>query len=239
MNRLLLTLCFGLALLSGTGCSRSASQVWDDTKTAQRYAGRGIRSLWGKHGDSRQVGSNEEFFAKGEEDFVPLEDNDFYQQLNRGESSSLAQLEEEQPIPQPRQSPGDPGSQIPGIDHFTPASSSALAGLFRPVYFPYNSNLIKGRESLEVVKNIAHHMEEHDNLYVFVSGHCDERGSAAYNLALGARRANAVRRVLVKEGVDPERVFTISYGKERPQAMGHDETAWRLNRRSEFHVYQR
>lgn len=66
---------------------------------------------------------------------------------------------------------------------------------------------------------------------VTVEGHCDERGTREYNLALGARRAAAVRDYLVSLGVDPARVRTISYGKERPVAEGHNEAAWRLNRR--------
>lgn len=66
---------------------------------------------------------------------------------------------------------------------------------------------------------------------IVVEGHCDERGTREYNLALGERRAAAVANYLVALGVDPNRIQTISYGKERPAVDGHDETAWSQNRR--------
>lgn len=66
---------------------------------------------------------------------------------------------------------------------------------------------------------------------VSIEGHCDERGTREYNLALGERRANAVKDYLVALGVNPNRIKTISYGKEQPVALGHDEGAWAQNRR--------
>ncbi len=65
-----------------------------------------------------------------------------------------------------------------------------------------------------------------------IEGHCDERGTREYNLALGERRANAVREYLITQGITPSRLRTVSYGKERPYALGHNEEAWALNRRS-------
>ena len=64
-----------------------------------------------------------------------------------------------------------------------------------------------------------------------VEGHCDERGTREYNIALGERRANAVKMFLIEHGVSAERVETISYGKERPAVIGDDEAAWSQNRR--------
>ncbi len=64
-----------------------------------------------------------------------------------------------------------------------------------------------------------------------VEGHCDERGTREYNLALGEKRANAVKNYLVANGVQPTRLQTISYGKERPAVLGADETSWAQNRR--------
>ena len=69
---------------------------------------------------------------------------------------------------------------------------------------------------------------------MIVEGHCDERGSNEYNLALGERRALAVRAAMISAGIDGARVQTRSYGEERAVAFGHDESAWRLNRRAEF-----
>ena len=82
-------------------------------------------------------------------------------------------------------------------------------------------------------------LKSHPSVKVRVEGHCDERGTAAYNMALGERRAAAVQEYLVSLGVDASRLQTISYGKERPFALGHDEAAWAENRRDHFLVTAR
>jgi len=69
---------------------------------------------------------------------------------------------------------------------------------------------------------------------ITIEGHCDERGSEEYNLALGERRANAVKRYLVDLGVPSSRLRTVSFGEAKPAVVGHDESAWRYNRRAEF-----
>ena len=75
-----------------------------------------------------------------------------------------------------------------------------------------------------------------DKRAVTLEGHCDERGSGEYNLALGQRRAEAVKRALVAAGIADERITALSFGKERPRAPGHDETAWAKNRRVDIIV---
>ncbi len=92
---------------------------------------------------------------------------------------------------------------------------------------------------MATMEKVAEYLKSHPNVYLFVSGHCDERGPEAYNLSLGARRANYVRSLLVQKGVNPERVHTISYGKERPADLGHSQDSWSKNRRSEFRIYQK
>ena len=82
-------------------------------------------------------------------------------------------------------------------------------------------------------------LRSHPSVKVRIEGHCDERGTASYNMALGERRAAAVQEYLVSLGVDASRMQTISYGKERPFAMGHDEAAWAQNRRGHFVVTAR
>jgi peptidoglycan-associated lipoprotein len=69
---------------------------------------------------------------------------------------------------------------------------------------------------------------------IVIEGHCDERGTNEYNLGLGERRANAVKSYLISFGVDASKIKTISYGEERPFARGHNEDAWKLNRRAHF-----
>lgn len=78
----------------------------------------------------------------------------------------------------------------------------------------------------------AQWLQQYPNKRATVEGHCDERGTRDYNLALGERRANAAKNYLVSLGVDAARLATVSYGKERPAALGSDENAWRQNRRA-------
>jgi peptidoglycan-associated lipoprotein len=86
-------------------------------------------------------------------------------------------------------------------------------------------------ESRAAVEKQAQWLKTYPNVNVMVEGHCDERGTREYNLALGERRASAVRSYLIALGVDAKRVQTISYGKERPAVLGSDESAWAQNRR--------
>jgi peptidoglycan-associated lipoprotein len=77
-------------------------------------------------------------------------------------------------------------------------------------------------------------MKKYPTWVVTIEGHCDERGTAEYNLALGERRAVAVKTYMVALGISPDRLRTVSYGKEFPFDMGHTETAWSKNRRAHF-----
>ena len=99
------------------------------------------------------------------------------------------------------------------------------------VYFALNKyNLTPA--SVEVLNLQAEWLNADPNVNVIVEGHCDERGTREYNLALGEKRAMAVKNYLVNKGVAPTRIKTISYGKERPAVLGNNETAWAQNRRA-------
>lgn len=87
-------------------------------------------------------------------------------------------------------------------------------------------------EDQSVLRSQAQWLGANPGVRVTIEGHCDERGTRDYNLALGERRANAAKNYLASLGVDPSRITTISYGKERPAAMGSDEQAWAQNRRA-------
>ena len=99
------------------------------------------------------------------------------------------------------------------------------------VLFDYDSSSVNPAAE-SVVRQWADWMRQFPSISVVIQGHCDERGTREYNLALGDRRAAAVRNVLLALGIAPDRVGTISYGKERPTVSGHDEAAWARNRRS-------
>ncbi len=98
------------------------------------------------------------------------------------------------------------------------------------VFFELDSSAISG-EAQEILKKQAAFMSQNTDLKFVVEGHCDERGTREYNLALGERRANAVKQHLVSLGVDASRITTVSYGKERPAVVGTNEWAWSQNRR--------
>ena len=103
----------------------------------------------------------------------------------------------------------------------------------RVIYFDYDSSEVKA-EYREAVEAHATYLSRHPDTIVTLEGHTDERGSREYNLALGERRANAVRRQMVLLGASAGQIRTISYGEERPQAEGHDEQAYAQNRRVEI-----
>jgi peptidoglycan-associated lipoprotein len=98
------------------------------------------------------------------------------------------------------------------------------------VFFDFDSYEIRA-DAQETLNKQAAWLGQYANYAITVEGHCDERGTREYNLALGERRANAVRNYLVAQGVDPNRIQTISYGKERPEVAESNETAWAQNRR--------
>jgi len=108
--------------------------------------------------------------------------------------------------------------------------------LFPPVFFAYDSSQVNPEEAGKC-EQVANHLRKGKGAGVIVEGHADERGSREYNLALGERRALAVRDYLISLGVDPAVIQTKSYGEEMPDDMGHDESAWRKNRRAVFAIY--
>lgn len=105
--------------------------------------------------------------------------------------------------------------------------------VFNDVYFEYNSSIIQDEGQVQL-QRIADWLKNRRNVALMVEGHCDERGSKEYNLALGEQRALSIRRYLTGLGVDADRIYTVSYGEEKPKEIGHDESAWSQNRRAHF-----
>jgi peptidoglycan-associated lipoprotein len=103
------------------------------------------------------------------------------------------------------------------------------------IHFDYDKALIRGGDAAVLDQKVAI-LQVNAALRIRISGHCDERGSDEYNLALGNRRATAAKQYLVSHGIDPSRIETVSYGEERPMASGHDDEAWAQNRRDEFEI---
>ncbi len=114
-------------------------------------------------------------------------------------------------------------------------SDSGQAGPLQTVRFPFNSAEITADTKAALDAN-ADFLKEHPSVQIQVEGHCDERGGVQYNIALGEKRAKRVKDYLVSLGIEANRITTISFGKERPVAFGHDESAWAQNRRANFVV---
>ncbi|MBM3847381.1 MAG: peptidoglycan-associated lipoprotein Pal [Verrucomicrobia bacterium] len=127
--------------------------------------------------------------------------------------------------------PVDPsGTERPIWDSLIPDASKFAA---QTVYFDFDKDNVKPGE-VEKIRVVASHLKANATHRVQVDGHCDERGTEEYNRALGEKRALAIREFLVREGVEPERVRTVSYGEDKPVDTGHSESAWAKNRRGEF-----
>ena len=99
------------------------------------------------------------------------------------------------------------------------------------VFFGYDSSDLDS-DALELLQDQVAWLKQNSNVSVTIEGHCDERGTREYNLALGEKRAQAVKNYLIGLGINPDRVSTISYGKERPAVVGSNDGAWAQNRRS-------
>jgi peptidoglycan-associated lipoprotein len=221
MNKIkTLTACL-MALFMITGCQKRSGNFWEDNQTGAKYSSQqNVSSLWGTPAASEQ----DSFPGATDEQFVPLNDEDLKNQFA------------ENAIPQPSSSLGEGG--LPSADRFqTPQGE--LATIFRPVFFNTDDFAIRNKDYLESLQRAAAYLKAHPNVAIIIEGHCDERGPEAYNMALGARRANSVRALLIKQGVNPNQVHSISFGKEKPFASDHGPDAWAQNRRAHFRVHQK
>ncbi len=155
-------------------------------------------------------------------------------------------------LPPGRTGVGDPGaSGLPSGGTYNPADNPGglinTAGLedfgdmvgdraalsTQTLYFDFDSSVVKSSEQSKVTA-VAQALQADAAAKLLVEGHCDERGTEEYNRALGERRALAIRTALADAGIDPDRIRTISYGKDRRVAFNDDEASHRLNRRGEF-----
>ena len=216
-------------LLFTTGCDKKKGDTWDDNNTSMgSYKRAGQRVLWGDTAtatveDTAQV--EDLAFSAETEEFIPLKESDLKQQF-----SDMA-------IAQPKNSPGEEGSYLPGIDGFK-IPSAALAAVFQTVHFDTDEHVVKKASDIQAITRMAAYLKEHPKTSIFVTGNCDQRGPEAYNLALGTRRANAVRSMLVQKGANPEQIHTVSYGKEHLLESANTPAAWAKNRRAEFKIFQ-
>jgi peptidoglycan-associated lipoprotein len=142
----------------------------------------------------------------------------------------LAACSSPPPPPPPPGPPGPPGGPGGVSRNIIPGSQQDLeASAGDRVFFAFDRSDITP-ESQEILTRQADWLRRYPNVTVTIEGHCDERGTREYNLALGERRAQAAKNVLVAAGIPASRISTISYGKERPIVVGSNEEAWAQNR---------
>ncbi len=215
MNRTLWTcgsvLVMGIALISMPGCSKKSVQSGGDSQSTQGMAKGGTDSSKSGVGSFPDTG-----VQSGGGGLRGLDKNPSEERLGSG-----TMLAKEDPS-------GSAGRQMDEISRAEQAASAA-AGL-RDVFFGYDSWVIseEGRQSLS---HDAEWMKSNPNALVKVEGHCDERGTGAYNFVLGEKRAKAARNYLVELGVAANRLSVVSYGKERPACNEHAESCYQQNRR--------
>ena len=131
------------------------------------------------------------------------------------------------PAPAPVEAPAPPPPPP------APAAAVPAPSPLKDVFFNFDKAAIRDDQKAALNDNVGW-LKGNTGAKVLVEGHCDERGTAEYNLALGERRAKAVKDYLVAAGIAADRISTITYGKERPFVLGHDESAWKWNRRAHF-----
>ncbi len=127
-----------------------------------------------------------------------------------------------------------PPAEVPVPAPAPPAPAPAAAPL-KDVFFDFDKSNIRDDQKPALNEDVAW-LKANARVKITVEGHCDERGTSEYNLGLGERRSKAVKDYLVAAGIPADRVATISYGKERPFVLGHDESAWKWNRRGHLVV---
>ncbi len=101
------------------------------------------------------------------------------------------------------------------------------------IHFAFNSSVLSG-QARQILNSMAKYLRTNPDITITVEGHCDDRGTDAYNITLGKRRAESVKNLLADLGIDTNRLKIVSYGEERPIAMGHNEASWAKNRRAQF-----
>ena len=138
----------------------------------------------------------------------------------------------------PEEEVGTPEETVPPEEGGTPddrTEEEEISLLLKDISFDYDDDTLRP-DAKEILNANADVMMDNSSVNILIEGHCDERGTVEYNLALGEKRALAAKRYLVTYGVDASRISIISYGKERPIAFGSDEASWAKNRRAHFAV---
>jgi peptidoglycan-associated lipoprotein len=145
------------------------------------------------------------------------------------------QLPAQTATPPARENTDDEAARRAAAEAARRAVEAARAALLETIYYDYDSDELRSdsRATLDAKLRV---LNANPSLRIRIDGHCDERGTDQYNLALGRRRADQAKRYLLDRGIDAARIETVSYGRERPVVQGATEEAWAQNRRGEFQI---
>jgi len=215
MYRLRLVQFSMCTLIMMFGCNREAGNMWEENQTGAQYKYRSAPSSKTSSASFPVEGSDEE------STFFSLNEEDLQSQFSEFSITSTHDLGE---------------GEIPKAEEFHEPQGS-LVSLLSPIFFATDQYTVHCKEYFETVHRIAAYLKSHPGTSLIIEGYCDERGPEAYNLALGMRRANYVRSLLLKEGVSTIQLHTLSFGKEKPFALGHTSEDWAKNRRAHFRVH--
>ncbi|MDH4327795.1 MAG: OmpA family protein, partial [Nitrospira sp.] len=209
MKRLQWAMCvpliFGSIMLGLSGCSSKAIQSGGDSQPAQQGAAKGS--------DEGGVSQNiPDTSFSGQDGLRGLDKNPSEERVGGNTLTAKA----------------DPGSASRQMEEIRAEQAASAAAGLRDVFFAYDSFAIS-EEGRQVLARNAEWIKSNPGVYVKVEGHCDERGTSAYNLVLGEKRAKAARNYLVELGVAPKQLSIVSYGKERPVCTEHAESCYSQN----------
>lgn len=136
--------------------------------------------------------------------------------------------------PRAQETPSAAGTQLAAREaEAGVAATTEQASMFEDIHFDFDKSFIR-EDAKPALAKVADYLKKNAGAKVQVEGHCDERGTAEYNMALGARRAESAKKYLLSLGVKSAALSTVSYGKEKPLDPGHTEDAWAKNRRDHF-----
>ena len=176
--------------------------------------------------------------AKKQDDSIVMDGQPFnLEEIDNDVLGGDGGIDDDQSFPGDLKAAGGTGMRFvePGSGSLPPEIDREAQLVLQDIHFPYNSSVIMPEDG-EVLQQIAGFLKSYPQVILQIEGHCDERGTEEYNMALGSRRAGAARQFLVDLSIDPNRLYTISYGEEGPIDTGNNEQAWALNRRDHFLV---
>jgi peptidoglycan-associated lipoprotein len=216
MSRWSIPMLAGLLLVTVPGCSKKSVQSGGDTQSSQSGMAKGAPGAGGATGGGVSSNFPDTSLAgrDGSSGLRGLDKNPGEERVNGG--TMMAKLD-----------PSQSGRQM---DEIRSEQAAADAAGLRDVFFGYDSFAIS-EEGRQALSRDAEWIKSNPGAQLKIEGHCDERGTSAYNLVLGEKRAKAARNYLVELGVSANRLGVVSYGKERPFCKEHSESCYAQNRR--------